>query len=263
MNMGKTSVTGYQIVYGILVLAGCISFLWFFWPLIFKRILNAGNLCGMAGSAVIIYYGICHRAVHQCIAGLWQSLPARIVIVLLAAASFAALVLLAAAAVVIIGASSKEIPDHTPAVVLGCSVKGTVPSRVLRERIDAAYTYLEEHPQAVCVLSGGQGRGEDISEAACMYQELIKAGVDADRLYQEPESVNTQENLENSHKILEQLGRSEAVTVISSEFHLYRGRWWASKLGYENFGYGARTDWKYLPTFFLREMIAVVHLWIS
>lgn len=263
MNINKTDFAGVQAVFGVLVIAACILFLWFCWPLIFKGILNAGNLCGMAGAAVMIFYGICHRAVHQYIAGLWQAPFTRMFVILLAAAAVTGLALLLGAAAAVIGASSKEIPQNTPAVVLGCSVKGTKPSRVLQERIDAAYAYLTEHPQAVCVLSGGQGKGEDISEAACMYRELVEKGADADRLYQEPESVNTQENMENSMKILEQLGLSESVTVISSEFHLYRGRRWAEKLGYRNYGYGAHTDFKYFPTFFLRELIAVVHLWLT
>lgn len=75
--------------------------------------------------------------------------------------------------------------------------------------------------------------------------------------------MNTQENLENSIEILNGLGDIRSVTVISSEFHLYRGRWWARKLGYQEYGYAAHTDWKYLPTLFLREVIAVIHLWLT
>ena len=95
-----------------------------------------------------------------------------------------------------------------------------------------------------------------------MYRELVKAGISKERLYQEATSVNTRQNLENSKRILDDLGTVEAVTIISSEFHLYRGRWWAEKLGYENYGYAAHTDWRYLPTLFLREVIAVVSIWM-
>lgn len=263
MNIDRTNLTGHHAVFGLALFFGCILFVWFFWPLLLKGILNAGNVCGMAGSALLIFYGIRHQAVHRFIAELWQSRPARVCLLILAVLAAEAIMLMAVAAAVIIGAASKNIPDNTPAVVLGCSVKGTVPSRVLQERIDAASAYLKEHPKAVCILSGGQGRGEDISEAECMYRELLEGGIDAGRLYQEPESVNTKENLENSKKILENLGISGELTVISSEFHLYRGRYWAKNLGYQTYGYGAHTDWRYFPTYFLREIIAVVHLWIA
>ena len=96
-----------------------------------------------------------------------------------------------------------------------------------------------------------------------MYQALQQSGIEDSRLYQEAHSVNTQENLENSVAVLKEMELTETVTVISSEFHLYRGRWWANKLGYESYGYAANTDWKYLPTLFLREVIAVVHLWLT
>ena len=264
--------TGVQLFYLFIILLGSIFFMWFLWPAIFKGMINAGNVCGILGCAVVVFYGIRYREVHRLLSQMWQRKPLRICLVLLAVFVLTAVILMAAAAAAIIRASSADIPQDTPAVVLGCSVKGTRPSRVLQERIDAAYAYMQEHPKAVCILSGGQGRGEDLSEAECMYEQLKKAGINADHMYQEALSTNTQENLEYSKQILDQLENSEsdgtvktteAVTIISSEFHLYRGRYSAKELGYHDYGYAASTDWKYLPTFFLREMIAVVHLWLG
>lgn len=262
--MDKTDFIGYHILAGCVFLVGAGLFVCFCWPAVFKGILNAGNVCGMLASAVLMFYGFRFHKVHQLAAALWQKKPMRIFFLLLAVLIVIGIGFMIAACAAIVGAASKQIPENTPAVVLGCSVKGLRPSRVLQERIDAAYDYLQVHPGAVCVLSGGKGRGEDISEAECMYQELVRAGIDASRLYREAESVNTKGNLENSKKILDELDLdTEAVTVISSEFHLYRGRWWAEKLEYQNYGYAAHTDWRYLPTYFLREVIAVVHLWLS
>lgn len=260
--MDKTSFIGYHILPGCICLIGAGLFAWFCWPAVFKGMLNTGNSCGMFASVVMMFYGIRYQKVNKFLMDIWQKKPMRIFILLLAVLAAAGIVLVAAACTSILGAASKSIPENTAAVVLGCAVKGSSPSRVLQERIDAAYNYLQEHPQAVCVLSGGKGKGEDISEAECMYQELVRAGIDASRLYQESESVNTKENLENSKKILDELHVTEAVTVISSEFHLYRGRWWADKLGYQNYGYAAHTNWRYFPTLFLREVIAVIYLWL-
>lgn len=260
--MNKTVFTGQNICFGIIILIGSVLFLWFLWPAVFKGIVNTGNLCGLTGSALLVFYGIRHSAIHRFLAELWQTKTGRTVLLLLGAAVFSAVILMTASAAAILRAASADIPKNTPAVVLGCSVKGSRPSRVLRERIDAAYAYMQEHPKAVCVLSGGKGRGEDISEAECMYRELTEAGIADGRLYIEAESTNTQENLENSKAVLEGAGITGAVTVISSEFHLYRGRQWAKKTGYEDYGYAAHTDWKYLPTYFLREVVAVVHMWL-
>lgn len=250
-----------QFLFAVLFLVSAVLFFWFCWPAVFKGILNVGNLCGMLGCAALLYYAVCHKAVHRRFLVLWRGNAGRIFLLLILVLFLLAAVLLSAAAYVMVHARSKHIPADTPAIVLGCSVIGTRPSRILQERIDAAYAYMQEHPQAVCILSGGKGSGEDISEAECMYRELVAAGVKAERLYQEASSTNTQQNLERSKTVLDAVGNYDAVTVISSDFHLYRGKEWARALGYQQYGYAARTDWKYLPTFFVREMIAVVALW--
>ena len=261
--MDKTNFMEYHMVSRCLFLIGMTLFLWFCWPAVFKRMLNTGNVLGMLLCGMIMFYSARYQKMHQLFADLWQKKPMRVFFLLLAVFCLLAVILMIAASVAIIGAASNTIPQNTPAVVLGCAVKGKQPSRVLQERIDAAYDYMQKHPQAVSVLSGGKGRGEDISEAECMYQALQQTGIEDSRLYQEAHSVNTQENLENSVAVLKEMELTETVTVISSEFHLYRGRWWANKLGYESYGYAAHTDWKYLPTLFLREVIAVVHLWLT
>ena len=49
----------------------------------------------------------------------------------------------------------------------------------LRTRLDKALDYLEAHPEIPVVLTGGTGYGEEISEAACMYDYLTAHGVEA------------------------------------------------------------------------------------
>ena len=64
----------------------------------------------------------------------------------------------------IIGGMSQETTntvDYT--VVLGAQVRGSVPSKALRRRLDTAYDYYLEHPDTILILSGGQGTGEDLS----------------------------------------------------------------------------------------------------
>lgn len=177
---------------------------------------------------------------------------------------------LAAAAMIAIhqGAKGHEVAEDTPAVVLGCRVKGESPSRILGERIDAAYDYLISHPKAVAVLSGGQGENEGISEAECMYQELVERGIDGSRLYKEETSVNTPTNLRNSRAILEEaLGADSAwsadrqIALITSEFHCYRGCVHAKQEGLSPVAYASKTAMPYVIPFYLREVVAVVYTW--
>lgn len=182
---------------------------------------------------------------------------------------FAGVILTAAAmAAIYEGAKEKETADDTPAVVLGCQVKGEEPSRTLGERIDAAYSYLESHPQAIAVLCGGQGEDEGISEAECMYRELAARGIEEDRLYKEDHSVNTPTNLQNARAVLEEaLGGSSwedgrEIALITSEFHCYRGCLHAKQEGLKPAAYASKTAMPYVIPFYAREVAAVVYTWL-
>lgn len=163
------------------------------------------------------------------------------------------------------GAKGAEVSSDTPAIVLGCRVKGEQPSRILGERIRAAYEYLESHPNAVAVLSGGQGENEGISEAECMYRELVQMGIDEARLYKEESSVNTPTNLTNSRAILAdsgELDEQNSVVIITSGFHEYRGCYHAKQVGLTPTAYASKTALPYAIPFYFREVVAVGYSWI-
>lgn len=81
--------------------------------------------------------------------------------------------------------------------------------------------YLEENPRTRAVLSGGQGQGEQISEAEAMYRYLTEHGIDGSRLILEDRSTNTKENLDFS---LEKIGTLDAsIGIVTNHFHVFRG----------------------------------------
>lgn len=147
-----------------------------------------------------------------------------------------------------------DSPEADYLIVLGCQVNGTVPSRMLRQRLDAAEDYLNTYPDAVAIVSGGKGSGEDITEAECMYNCLIAAGIDETRIIREDQSTSTMENLRFSQKFLNHC----SVAIVSNEFHLYRAGQMAQKLGLEPNLIPADTELPILQaSYFLREIFAV------
>ena len=124
------------------------------------------------------------------------------------------------------GAHPDEDAPVDAIVILGAGVNGTEPSRILWARLTAARAYAEKHPGVPIVCSGGQGPGEEISEAACMAQWLTAHGVAPERLRQEARSTSTAENFAFSEALLraEGIGTQGTVAVVTSEFHLYRAR---------------------------------------
>ena len=145
-------------------------------------------------------------------------------------------------------------------VVLGAKVNQNGPSLALRNRIDAAYDYLTAHPDTIAILSGGQGPDEPMTEAKCVFNELVARGIDPDRLWLEGNSTNTWENLKFTRDLLEENTGSVPgqIALVSSEFHLFRAQLFARRFGFETVGVPARTTLPLLKVnYFLREAVAV------
>ena len=150
-------------------------------------------------------------------------------------------------------------------MVLGAGVNGTVPSRSLQDRLDAALAYLQTHPDSVAVVSGGQGAGEEISEADCMFSYLTAHGIPADRVWMEDRATNTLENLQLSAEVIEShTGVSpEKIAIVSSEYHLCRASLFASRLGLEAECIPAATGRLALRcNYYIREIFAVWYYFI-
>lgn len=166
---------------------------------------------------------------------------------------------------VVIAEGHRQIAQEAPdaVIVLGAGVNGTSPSLSLKTRLDAALSYLEAHPDIPVVLTGGQGYGEDITEAACMYDYLTARGVEPERLILEEDASNTAENFEFSAPLLEAAGveiGTDTVAVVTNDFHIARSRLIAAKKGYGvTYGVGAPIPWSHLEVnYYLREAFAVV-----
>ncbi len=166
---------------------------------------------------------------------------------------------------IIAAAKTDREPEASYLIVLGAGVNGTEPSLSLLNRLNAALDYLETYPEARAVLSGGQGPGEDISEARCMYDWLSEKGIEKDRLILEEKSSKTYENLKFSLKKIQDEGggSSGAIALVSSEYHLYRAKYMAKELGAEPLGVAAKTTKPVLKVnYFIREAAAVLAMWI-
>ena len=131
------------------------------------------------------------------------------------------------------------------------------------ERLRAAYVFLTDHPDAECVLSGGQGSNENISEADAMYIWLTENGIDAERLYLEDRSTSTKENLSFSKDRIEAWHLNPDVVIITSGFHEYRAGLIADTLDMNHKGYGSHTAWWLMPTFAVREMYGILYQYVT
>lgn len=242
----------------VITIAGVIFFLWFAIPFA-AGIVNIGNVTGVFIAILLYGYGRFYAKVNLWMAGFRQQGIGKVIIV----AAVLVVVLVSGIAISetigMIRAACNRPPQNTTAVVLGCRVKGTKPSRVLVERLETAYDYLIENPEAYCVLSGGQGEDEDISEAECMYRYLTEKGIAPERLLCEDKSTTTEENLQFSKEVLEKHGISEDITIVTSEFHAYRAAKMAECLGMNSYSTPSHTFFVYLPTYYVRELYGILY----
>ena len=147
-------------------------------------------------------------------------------------------------------------------VVLGCLVRNSGPSASLWDRIYAARDYLEGHPDVIAILSGGKGSDEPMTEAQCMYDQLVKLGVSPERLWLEDKATSTWENIQFSLDLIERRTgtRPTKLGILSSEYHLFRATMFAHDLGIEAVGIPARTSkTSQAINHFMREVAGVWH----
>ena len=121
---------------------------------------------------------------------------------------------------------------------------------------------MDSHPDVIAVVSGGQGADEPMTEARCMYEELVELGVDPQRIWIEDQATSTWENLNYSLNLIEKKtgARPEKIGILSSEYHLFRASLFADACGVESVGIPAATS--RLPqkiNHFMREVAGVWH----
>jgi len=148
-------------------------------------------------------------------------------------------------------------------IVLGCFVKGDVPSDMLARRLTAARDYLMEDKKAVCVVTGGQGPNETHTEASVMKEWLIQRGVGEERIFTEEKSSTTAENLKFAHDIIDDNDLPLDVVIISDGFHLWRAKTLAAKYFNEVHSVAAKTDLLHIPTYWVREWFALTKDFMS
>lgn len=155
----------------------------------------------------------------------------------------------------------KPQADLDVLIVLGAQVRGEQPSLALWRRLEAAEDYLKKNPRTLAVLSGGQGDGEDITEAECMRRYLTAHGVDEGRLIVEDRSTTTLENLLFSREKIAQIngdGWHQKTGLLSNNFHIFRARLLAQKCGYTDVqGVPAKSDWRLQAHYLVREFFAL------
>ena len=186
-----------------------------------------------------------------------KNLPVVLKILGVSMITIGGLVFLGTLGILIFYGNSVPKPAANYMIVLGAQVRGKTPSYNLARRLDAAYEYLKKNPETIVILSGGQGEGEEISEAEAMAIYLEEKGISRQQMILEDQSRNTHENIMFSREKME--NEQAEVIVVTNNFHVFRGVKIAKKQGLTNVqGLGSPVMWFTIPNMYVREVFAVL-----
>lgn len=143
-------------------------------------------------------------------------------------------------------------------VVLGCSVFGDRVTPLLAARIDKGIELLNYNPDAVLIMSGGQGPGEDVPEGEAMATYAVNKGIDTQKIVVERESVSTRENLMFSRALMEK--EKPCIVLVTTAYHVFRALILARHQGIKCVGFGSRTKWYFTLNAIIREFVGYLRL---
>jgi len=226
-------------------------------------ILNIGNIGGMLFAAILLFYGIFYEKINFTVKTLWKKRIWKAVLSFFCLIAMLAVIFTATVTTKMILAANNPPEKETTVIVLGCKVNPNGPSLSLLKRLEAAYDYLSENPEIKCILSGGQGADEHISEAQAMYDWLTERGIDESRLFREDKSTSTFENLSFSQEIINRENLPPAVTIITNDFHQYRASQIAKRCSLECYSVSGETPLYLLPMYYVRELGGILAEFLS
>ena len=95
-----------------------------------------------------------------------------------------------------------------------------------------------------------------------MRRYLVANGIEDERIFTEDKSTSTEENLAFSREILGNLGISDNIMIVTSEFHQYRAAIYAKKNGLQTGAHSAKTPVLNLLNYWVREWGTLVIAYI-
>ncbi len=149
-------------------------------------------------------------------------------------------------------------------IVLGAGIRGERVTVPLAYRLNSAVEYHQKNPDAIIVVTGGQGYQETVTEAEAMEKYLLRKGVNPDKIIKEEKATSTNENMRFTKELLDEHFEGDySVVVITNNFHTYRGVQIAKMEGFsEVYRKPAGLKWYNMAPCYLRESLAVLKMWI-
>ena len=242
----------------IVRIVALIFLIWFILP-IFKGFNNYGTKLGISLSLFVLLF-LTNTPLFNFTRDFCLSYPLLSLVWEVTKIAFIAFCFYAVAVTIAMLTTSSIKPKKgATAITLGFRAEKNGPSALLKGRIKATKRYLDSNEDTVAILSGGKCKKDYTFEAHCMYDELVKMGVNSKQLIIENEALSTYENILFSQRIIDNQNKEKNLAIVSDRFHQLRARLIVRKLGIKSHvgAVNSKTAFLYIPTYFVREWIAL------
>lgn len=191
-----------------------------------------------------------------------EKLPTWAIVIVQILSAVLLLAFLAVVMIIVSGMLVMPVKKLPVILVLGACIRGKQITGSLKRRLDKALLYLHDNPETLVIVSGGKGKGEEVTEAFAMQEYLLENGLPDERIVMEDRSRTTKENLLFSKELLKR--EEEKIGIVTNNFHLYRSLKLAKAVGYRKvYGISASCDPVLFFNYLVREFFAVLWMYVE
>ncbi|MBR5236220.1 MAG: YdcF family protein [Clostridia bacterium] len=233
-----------------LVLLGNAGYLWL------VSNYNLGLLLTTILGGFLVIYPLIYRWIHPLFENPFGAFIR--VCLVIGAAAF----LFIATLITVSGRNDTVTYKEDAVIILGAGIHGETVSQALAYRLDAALMYHKMNPDALLVVSGGQGPQEQITEAKAMERYLVSRGAAPEKIVREEKATSTFQNFQFSKELLDQRFTTPYKTAyITNSFHVFRAGRIAKNAGIISARFHAQNAILTVIPDYLRECCAIIKFW--
>ncbi len=206
-----------------------------------------------------VFWGICFFLAGK---GRWAAVPQTLRCVTYVILAVIAVIFIVCQVAILSHFRDKGEKDLDYVIVLGAQMRPNGPSVIYRYRLEKVKEYLEENDRTKCVVTGGQGSNEPVSEGEGGAEYLVSLGIPRARIEAETQSHDTLENIRNAIAIIEGAEGDSAnlrIGIVTNGFHVFRGVHIAKGLTDADVcGIAAYMQPQYIPNNMVRETFGIL-----
>ena len=137
--------------------------------------------------------------------------------------------------------SKDEATQADVIIVLGATQWDGQPSPVLKARLDHAISLYNKRLAPSVILTGGVGKGEQLSEAEVSRNYVVKHSIPDSAILMEQRGQTSLQSIRAAKQIMDERGMKSAI-LVSDPFHMLRILRMARDCGIQAYGSPTRTS---------------------